>query len=68
MDLSGFDEFDWSLPADQSELERQQSVESDSDRVRFSPDDEFQGLFRPPCSRVDTPIELDFDHDKAVLG
>ena len=67
LDLSGFDEFDRSLP-NQPDTSRQRSVDSDSNGVRFSPQDEFQGLFRPPCSRVDSPIELEFDHDKAVLG
>ena len=66
LDLGEFDEFDWNLP---EKLERQGSIgSSDSNGVRFSPQDEFQGFFRPSCSRVDSPIELEFDHGKAVLG
>ena len=74
LDLSGYDEYDWSLPPEMETLpKRHHSIDcSDSESdggLWFSPDEKgMQGLLRGPCSGMDSPIQIEFDYGKAVLG
>ena len=41
--------------------------DSNSDGVSFSPD-LMQGLFRTCNGGIDSPVEFEYDHDKATIG
>lgn len=62
LDLSMFETFDWTI-------ESNKDTEDDDDEgdVSFSPD-LMQGLLRSSNTGLDSPIQLEFDYDKAVLG
>jgi hypothetical protein len=53
--------FDWSQVNDAD------NNNDNNDDISFSPD-LMQGLLRPSNAYLDSPIELEFDHDKAMLG
>ena len=61
LDLSMFETFDWTI---ESNKDTEDDEEGD---VSFSPD-LMKGLLRSSNTGQDSPIQLEFDYDKAVLG
>lgn len=55
-----FETFDWTI-------ESNDDTEDEEGDVSFSPDI-MQGLLRSSNTGLDSPIQLEFDYDKAVLG
>ena len=65
MRLNEFNEFDWTIPKPER-LEVQED-DDEEEGMKFSPDI-MRGLLRGPANYPDTPIQIEFDYDKAILG